>query len=120
MGKYRHYGSHGYLMARPPLVEKGKVWWEDFTFTPMAKVKGRKHAQEFLTATALLPERLLIPMGGANRLSLGILGAKREGARGRSNMGACAGSQIVRAHVVYSGPGGWQRGGNSVEFSGPC
>jgi len=64
MGKYRHYGSHGYLMARPPLVEKGNVWWEDFTFTPMAKSKGGKRTQEFLTATALLPERLLIPMGG--------------------------------------------------------
>lgn len=63
MGKYRHYGSHGYLMPQRPSVHSGKTWWNDFTFAYMAGRKSKSDPQ-FLQATELLPERLLIPLGG--------------------------------------------------------
>ena len=63
MGKYRHYGSHGYLMPQRPSVHSGKTWWNDFSFAYMAGRKSKADPQ-FLQATELLPERLLIPLGG--------------------------------------------------------
>ena len=63
MGKYRPYGSHGYLMPQRPSVHSGKTWWNDFSFAYMAGRKSKSDPQ-FLQATELLPERLLIPLGG--------------------------------------------------------
>ena len=57
------YGETGDLvLARPPLVaEDGEAWWEDFGFSPIAKLGTRR---EYLQALVALPQGLLFPLGG--------------------------------------------------------